>query len=74
MSLLNSPLPFHEEEVLISATTLTWDDGEGNEVIVETDEQLAIALDDLPGPTYKFKAHILDKDIGDDHWRWIDNK
>ena len=37
---------------------LSWEDADGDEIAIKTDEHLAIALDDLPGPVYKFKARI----------------
>ena len=47
-------------------TILTWEDADGDEVTIGTDEHLALALDEMPGPIYKFKARIVPGDSDDD--------
>ena len=41
---------------------LTWEDADGDEVAIGTDEHLALALDEMPGPIYKFKARVEESD------------
>ena len=46
---------------------LSWEDADGDEMVVGTDEHLALALDEMPGPIYKFKVLIVpDSDDDDD--------
>ena len=45
---------------------LSWEDAEGDEMVVGTDEHLALALDEMPGPIYKFKVLIVPDSDGDD--------
>ena len=46
---------------------LSWEDVDGDEMVVGTDEHLALALDEMPGPIYKFKVLIVpDSDDDDD--------
>ena len=47
-------------------TILTWEDADGDEVTIGTDEHLALALDEMPGPIYKFNARIVPGDSDDD--------
>ena len=46
--------------------TLSWKDADGDEIVVGTDEHLALALDEMPGPIYKFKVLITVPDSDDD--------
>ena len=46
-------------------TMLTWEDADGDEVAIGTDEHLALALDEMPGPIYKFKARVVPGDSDD---------
>lgn len=48
------------KQLQLQITTI-WTDGEGDEAILATDENLALALDDMSGPIYKFKAYIEKK-------------
>ena len=45
---------------------LSWEDADGDEMVVGTDEHLALALDEMPGPIYKFKVLIVPDSDGDD--------
>ena len=47
-------------------TILTWEDADGDEVAIGTDEHLALALDEMPGPIYKYKARVEESDDVDD--------
>ena len=44
---------------------LTWEDADGDELAIGTDEHLALALDEMPGPLYKFKAQVVPGDSDD---------
>ena len=44
---------------------LSWEDADGDEMVVGTDEHLALALDEMPGPIYKFKVLIVPDSDGD---------
>lgn len=46
-------------------TMLTWEDADGDELAIGTDEHLALALDEMPGPIYKFKAQVVQGDSDD---------
>ena len=46
-------------------TMLTWEDADGDELAIGTDEHLALALDEMPGPIYKFKAEVVPVDSDD---------
>ena len=50
----------------VTDITLSWEDADGDEIIVGTNEHLALALDEMPGPIYKFKAHVVPADSDDD--------
>ena len=45
---------------------LSWEDADGDEMVLGTDEHLAIALDEMPGPIYKFKVRIIPEDSDDE--------
>ena len=45
---------------------LSWEDADGDEMVVGTDEHLALALDEMPGPIYKFKVLIVQYSDNDD--------
>ena len=45
---------------------LSWEDADGDEIVVGTDEHLALAIDEMPGPIYKFKALLAPQDSDDD--------
>ena len=45
---------------------LSWEDADGDKIVVGTDEHLALALDEMPGPVYKFKVLITPEDSDDD--------
>ena len=45
---------------------LSWEDADGDEMVVGTDEHLALALDEMPGPIYKFKVLIVPDSDDDD--------
>ena len=45
---------------------LSWEDADGDDMVVGTDEHLALALDEMPGPIYKFKVLIVPDSDDDD--------
>ena len=44
---------------------LSWEDADGDEMVVGTDEHLALALEEMPGPIYKFKVLIHTAPVAD---------
>ena len=45
---------------------LSWEDADGDKIVVGTDEHLALALGEMPGPVYKFNVLITPEDCDDD--------
>ena len=58
-------LPRQIKRMVSWCRMLTWEDADGDELAIGTDEHLALALDEMPGPIYKFKAQVVPGDSDD---------